>query len=128
MKKEFKKVIQISILVALACVFSLIDRLISNAILGLFPAVAAIVPSFKIGLANIVILFILYKYEIRYALTAVILKSVLLGFIYGSLVTFVIGFFGTVLSFSIMLFMVKIFKNTNLVVLISTVGGFFNVV
>ena len=128
MNKELKKVIQISILVACACIFSLIDRLISNAILSLMPGVAVIIPSFKIGLANIVILFIIYNYDFKYSFIAMLLKSILMGFIYGSLVTFIIGFSGTLLSFFVMFLLSRLLNKSKMLYFISICGGFFHIV
>lgn len=121
---KIKTITLLSVLVALSCGFSVMDRLISNFIIASIPFIAVITPTFKIGLANIVILFCLYRLPLKQAIVVTLLKSVLISFVYGSLVTFIIGFSGTAFSFIIMSFLKNILRKEKYVIFISSVGGF----
>ena len=122
-----KKYITIAILVALAVVLSLFDRYISTAILSMFPTVAVVFPYFKIGLANIVIMIIIYNYEFKSSFLAIILKSCILGlFALSGFVTFIIGFTGTILSYFSMYFLRKLSKSNKFMIFVSLVGGFMH--
>lgn len=120
-----KKYVIIAVLVALAVVLSLFDRTISTAILSMFPGVALVFPYFKIGLANIIILIIIYNYEFKSSLISVLLKSTILGlFATSGLVTFIIGFTGTILSYFAMYFLRKVNTSSKFMIFVSMVGGF----
>ena len=118
-----KKYTIIAVLVALAVVLSLFDRSISAAILSMFPGVALIFPYLKLGLANIVILIIIYNYEFKSSFISVILKSTILG-LFSGLVTFLIGFTGTILIYFTMYFLRKVNKSSKFMIFVSMVGGF----
>lgn len=120
-KEKTKKIIINSILVSLAVILSICDKLISQIA---FP----FLPTAKIGLANIIVIFSLYKYDFKDSLILVILKSVFVGLILGSVVTFVISFFSSLFSFFAMFIIKKLAKDKISCVGISTVGGFIHIV
>lgn len=124
---NLRKYILISIMVALACVLSIVDGLISKLVLSVTP-ILAMAPGFKIGLANIIILFLLYKYDFYWAGIAALLKSVIAGLIFGGLTSFLIGLTGTVLSFLGMWALKKFLRKDIFVVFISAIGGVLHVV
>ena len=124
-KKFFRNIIYISILISLSVVLSLFDRYISTAILNLFPYITFVFPYFKIGIANIVILIIIYNYEFKYSVVAVILKSCILAlFALSGLTTFIIGFTGTILSYFVMFILRKFNPKNRFMIFVSMVGGF----
>ena len=69
------KIVSVAILVALASVLSLFDRYISSAFLSMFPTVLLIFPYFKIGIANIIILVIIYNFDFKYSLYCSIISG-----------------------------------------------------
>lgn len=122
-----KIIVSMSILVALAAVLSIADRYISSTFLSAFPVVALIFPYFKIGIANIIVLIIIYNYQFRYSIVAVILKSIIVAlFSPTSLTTFIIGFSGTILSFFGMFFLKNISCKNTFMIFVSLVGGFMH--
>ena len=124
-KMFFRNIIYISILISLSVVLSLFDRYISMAILNLFPYITFVFPYFKIGIANIVILIIIYNYEFKYSVVAVILKSCILAlFALSGLTTFIIGFTGTILSYFVMFILRKFNPKNTFMIFVSMVGGF----
>ena len=124
-KKTLLKIVIISILVSLAVVLSLFDRYISLAIINMFPMISLVFPYFKIGIANIVIVIIIYNYDIKYSLVSVILKSSILAlFAISGFTTFIIGFTGTILSYISMYLLQKINKKSWFMIFVSMVGGF----
>lgn len=125
--KSIKKYVLLSILIALACVLSIVDTFISHALYGLTP-VLAMAPGFKIGLANIVILFIIYNYKFYWGILAVLLKSVIAGLIFAGPINFAIGITGAVLSFVCMYFLRKLLHKELFLVFISAVGGVVHVI
>ena len=118
-----KRITVLSLLIALACVISLFDKYISKFVINAIPMIGALAPGFKLGLANIVILYIIYNFKFVDSLIAVLLKSVVGGFIYGGLVNFFIGFLGTMLSFFAMYFLVQALRKPINLMFISVVGG-----
>ena len=124
-KKFFRNIIYISILISLSVVLSLFDRYISMAILNLFPYITFVFPYFKIGIANIVILIIIYNYEFKYSVVAVILKSCILAlFALSGVTTFIIGFTGTILSYFVMFILRKFNPKNTFMIFGRMVGGF----
>lgn len=122
-----KIIVSMSILVALAAVLSIVDRYISSTFLSAFPVVGLIFPYFKIGIANIIVLIIIYNYQFRYSIVAVILKSIIVAlFSPTSLTTFIIGFSGTILSFFGMFFLKNISCKNTFMIFVSLVGGFMH--
>jgi heptaprenyl diphosphate synthase len=88
------------------------------------PFLAYVIPAgFKIGLANVVILIIVLNFRFKDGLITVILKSTLVSFIFGSPITFAIGFTGTILSFLTMYGIKKLSKKDPDVVVTSLFGA-----
>lgn len=119
-KKTIKRVVTISILIALSVIFSYIDNLISN---GIFSGLRMIMPSFKIGLANLVIIIFIYRFTIKEGLISIILKSLLISLMFSGPTGFMIGFPGTLLSFIVMKFLKHLLKDEKYIMFVSAVGG-----
>ncbi len=118
--RQIKNIITISIFIALSVIFSYIDTIISQ---SLFSLIRGFVPSFKIGLANIVVLIFIYFYKVRDGLLAIILKSVLVSLLFSGTTGFMIGFPGTLLSFVVMTVLYRTLKNDKYLIFISVVGA-----
>lgn len=107
-----KKLTLLSISVALAMLLSFIESQIP-------PLVA--VPGVKIGLSNIVTVFLIYKLGIREAASVSIIRIVLSSLLFGSFVSLIYSLSGAVLSFVSMLAVKKIDRFSS--VGVSVVGG-----
>lgn len=64
----------------------------------LFPSV----PGIKMGLANIIIIFILYRKGTGYAVTVSLLRLILVGLLFGNAMTFIYSLVGATLSLAVM--------------------------
>ena len=82
--QKIKKIVILSVLISLACCLSYFDSYICSLI-----QVGAL--RYKIGLANIVIMVVLYNYSFKEGIIAVIIKSLIVGFLFGAsgIITFV---------------------------------------
>jgi len=110
-----KKLTSLSIAVALAMILSFVESLIP-------PLVA--VPGVKIGLSNIVTVFLLYSYGWREAGVVSFIRIVLSSILFGSFVSLLYSFSGALLSFLIMLALKK--ANLFSVIGVSVAGGVFH--
>lgn len=119
-KKQVNKIVTIAILIALSVVFSYFDSLISQAI---FALVRFIIPQFKLGLANVVIIIFVCCFKIREGFLAILLKSILVSLLFSGATGFMIGFPGTFLSFLVMTLLYRALKNEKYIVFISAIGG-----
>lgn len=112
----------ISALISLSVVLSLFDRQISQAIMAAIPALGMIVLNFKLGLANVVILIILYNYGFKYSFIAVALKVAILGLFNPSGLPMSFG--GSFLSFFVMYLLIRLLTKPKHIIFVSMVGGF----
>lgn len=118
-RKNTKKFITVAVLISLGVVLSLFDRLISQGILSLLPLFA---PHFKLGLANIIILLLLYNYGAGCTLLGVTLKVLILALFNSAGAPMSFG--GSYLSFFIMYLFFKLTKNIKYIIFVSAIGGF----
>lgn len=118
---QLRKIILIANLIAVSVIFSYFDKVISQTA---FP----FLPTAKIGLANIVILIGVYKFEFKETAIMVLLKVVLSNFLIGGVISFVISFFASFASFLFMVVFKKILKEFVSPVSISVIGGFIHIV
>ena len=121
-RKNTKKFITVAVLISLGVVLSLFDRLISQGILSLLPGFAMIAPNFKLGLANILILLLLYNYGPTLTLLGVTLKVLILALFNPNGAPMSFG--GSYLSFFVMYLLFKLTKNIKYIIFVSAVGGF----
>lgn len=91
-----KRLATVSVLVAVALVLSFVESRI--------PALVAI-PGIKVGLANIAVIFALYKLGIPYAVAISALRILLVSLLFGSAVSLLYSLSGALLSFCVMLLM-----------------------
>lgn len=88
-----KRLVTLSAVVALAMVLSYLERLLPE------PPI----PGIKLGLANIAVIFTLYKLGWREALAVSLLRVILLSMLFGTLVSFFYAVAGATVSFIVML-------------------------
>lgn len=107
-----KKLVTLAVTVAVAMILSFIESRI--------PAFVAI-PGVKVGLANIAVIFALYKMGWREAMAVSLVRVALVALLFGSVVSFAYSIAGAVLSLSLMILLRKTGVFTEIAV--SVVGG-----
>lgn len=93
---DTKKIITLSMLLAISVVLSIVESFI--------PLFSGIIVGVKLGLANIIIIFTLYKFGFKDALTLTILRVILVGILRTGLfsITFTFSITGAILSIIMM--------------------------
>lgn len=69
----------------------------------LLPPISAAVPGIKMGLANIAVIFVLYKFGARDAAAVSAIRLIAVALLFGSVMSFLYSFSGALLSFLVML-------------------------
>lgn len=95
---SIKKISFISIFTTLALIMSYIEMQIPNIIM---------IPGAKLGLANIVIVVVLYQYGLKESSLINLLRIVIINTIFGSIISFTYAFVGGFLSLLLMYFLKK---------------------
>lgn len=111
--KNPKKLIILSILTALSMVLSYIEMLL--------PPIYAAVPGIKIGLANIIIVFLIYKDSFKSAFLVSVVRVILVSLLFGNAVMLAYSLAGAVLSLCLMAILKRTNRFSNISV--SVVGG-----
>lgn len=109
---KVNKICVIGILISLSMIFSYVESLIN-----ILPAF----PGFKIGFANICVLFCLYKYSAKEAAAVLIIRVILMGLMFSSLASMLYSLSGALLAFLIMVFLKK--ASVFSIYAVSTAGG-----
>lgn len=115
---ELKKFTRLSMLLALSVVLNIVENMV--------PLFNGTIPGVKLGLANIVILFVLYTYTFKDALIISISRVFLVGILYSGV--FSIAFFfslGGAICSIIAMFLVKKFTKLSIVG-VSVTGSLFH--
>ena len=94
MNLKYKKMTVLALSVSLAMILSFVESLIP-------PLVA--IPGVKIGLANIVTVFLLYTLGIRAAGAVSLVRVLLSALLFGNLQSLIFAFSGALLSFAVMI-------------------------
>ena len=115
---DIRKTINFSMLLALSVVLSIFESLI--------PIINGSIPGLKLGFANIVILFILYRYKFKDAIYLSILRVILVALLRtGFGINFIFSLVGAILSVSAMF----IFKKLKFsIVTVSVMGSIFHII
>ena len=110
-----KQFTRLSLLLALSVVLNLIESVI--------PLFNGVIPGLKIGLANIVILFVLYEYSFKNTVYVALLRVIIVGILRTGLfsITFYFSLGGTLLSIIMMYLLKKLSKLS--IIGISIVGS-----
>ena len=112
MKNNTKKLTSLALMVSFALVLSYVESRI--------PAFVAI-PGVKVGLANIAVIFTLYKLGIKEAIMISLVRIVLISMLFGNPVSLIYSFAGSVLSLAVMFLLKKLTPLKEIAV--SVVGG-----
>ena len=99
MKKKNKNVAFIGLCTALAMILSYVEVLLPP----LFPAV----PGVKMGLANIVIIFLLYRKGVASALLVSLVRIILVSMLFSNMMAFLYSLAGAILSLAVMALLKK---------------------
>jgi len=83
------------------------------------------IPGFRIGLANIAILYLFYESRVR-AFFVMLMKVFLSAFLFGTGISFWFALFGGVFSFFVMILASKFFKDKITYIGLSVFGGVFH--
>ena len=115
---ELRKVTRLSMFLALAVVLNIVENVI--------PIFQGVVPGVKLGLTNIVILFVLYKYGFKEALSLSITRVILVGVLNTGLfsVAFFLSLSGALFSIIMMGLVKKLTKLS--IVGVSVIGSLFH--
>lgn len=119
-KYSIKNITTIAFFSALASIIGIIDKIITNSILPSIPGI-------KMGIANVVILSLIYNNSFKDVLIIVILKSIIVGLIYGNATTFIIGGAASFGSFIMMYICYKYLQNHLSIITVSIIGGFMHI-
>lgn len=116
MKNKAKRTAFIGVLTATALVLSYIEAIL--------PPIYSAVPGIKVGLPNIVIIFILYKLGSKEAFAVSLFRVVAVSVLFGNFMTLAYSTAGAVLSLGVMILL----KKTNMfsTVGVSIAGGVFH--
>lgn len=109
-----KKTVMVAIFAAIAVVLGVLEAMIP---------LAVSIPGAKLGLGNIMILTCLYFFTAKDALALVVVKTLLTAFILGTFSTFLFSFLGAMLSFIVMLAMLRLGKEQFSLAAVSVAGG-----
>ena len=107
-----KKLVALAVTVSVAMILSFVESRI--------PAFVAI-PGVKVGLANIAVIFALYKMGWREAIAVSVIRVLLVALLFGSVVSLAYSIAGAVISLSLMILLKKLGFFTE--VAVSVVGG-----
>lgn len=105
--QKTKKLTFLGLLAALSIVLSFVESLL--------PPIYAAVPGIKVGLANIVSVFLLYKFSFKDTVAVSLVRVLTVALLFGNLMTLAYSIVGAFLSITVM----ALLKKTNL---FSTVG------
>ena len=114
-KTNTKKLVTLALVASVAMVLSAIEMQI--------PAFTTI-PGVKVGLANIAVIFALYRLGAREAITVSLVRIFTLAMLFGNASTLIYSLAGAFLSFTVMILMKGFTKLTT--VSVSVAGGLFH--
>ncbi|MBO7304529.1 MAG: Gx transporter family protein [Clostridia bacterium] len=111
--KSVRRLVFLAVCTSVAMVLSYMELLL--------PPIFAAVPGIKIGLANVAILFVLYRYGVWYAAAVSAVRVVLVAILFGNPMTFAYSVAGAILSLTVMALLRATGKFSS--VGVSVVGG-----
>ncbi len=116
MNTKIKRITFIGLMASLAIVLSYLEFLI--------PPIFTQVPGIKMGLPNIVVIFMLYRFGLREAIGVSSVRLICTSLLFGSITAFLYGLLGAALSLTVMAILKKtdIFSSAG----VSVAGGIFH--
>ncbi len=116
MNQKTKKIAFLGLCTAVTLILSYVEALL--------PPLWAAVPGIKMGLPNIMILFLLYRFSWREAAAVSLVRLAAVAMLFGSVMTLAYSFAGAVLSLLVMALLKK--SNRFSMVGVSITGGVFH--
>ena len=114
--KQIHKLTLLSILTAVALILSYVEAVL--------PPIFASVPGIKIGLPNIIIIFVLYRMGASSAISVALVRITLSSLLFGNPISYLYSLAGALLSISVMILLKKM--NFLSSVGVSVAGGIFH--
>ena len=113
MRRHTQKLTLLGLLTAIALILSYVEALL--------PPIFVAVPGIKMGLPNIAIIFVLYRFGLKEAAAVSLVRLAAVALLFGSAMTLIYSLAGAVLSLALM----SLLKKSNLFSMIgvSIVGG-----
>ncbi len=113
MRRHTKKLTLLGLLTAIALILSYVEALL--------PPIFVAVPGIKMGLPNIAIIFVLYRFGLKEAAAVSLVRLAAVALLFGNTMTLIYSLAGAVLSLTLM----SLLKRSNLFSMIgvSIVGG-----
>jgi len=99
MKNQTKKVTFLGVMTTLAMILSYLELLL--------PPIWSAVPGIKVGLPNIIIIFLLYKLSFKDAVAVSFIRVCLTALLFGNVMSLVYSISGAVLSLAVMFILKK---------------------
>lgn len=115
-KQQIRKLTLLSVLTAAALILSYAESVL--------PPIFPTVPGIRVGLPNIVIIFVLYRMDVRSAISVSLVRIVIAALLFGSPISFVYSLAGAFLSLTVMALLKKF--NILSAVGVSVAGGIFH--
>ncbi len=94
MRNKTKKVALLGMLTAVALILSYLEAIL--------PPISSAVPGIKIGLPNLIIIFVLYKFSVKEAITVSLIRVFAVALLFGNVMTLAYSVSGAVLSILLM--------------------------
>ena len=113
MKEKTKKTAFLGVVTSVALVLSYLEAIL--------PPLYAAVPGVKVGLPNLVIIFILYKYSFKEAFSISLVRVFIVALLFGNVMTLAYSTAGAILSIIVMVLLKKTDKFST--VGVSIAGG-----
>ncbi|MBQ8862175.1 MAG: Gx transporter family protein [Clostridia bacterium] len=115
-QKKIKKIAFLGLLTAVAMLLSYVEALL--------PSPVAAVPGIKMGLPNVAIIFVLYRFGSKEAALVSAVRVIMVSLLFGNPMTFIYSIAGAMLSIVVMIVLKKLnFLST---VGVSVAGGVFH--
>lgn len=99
MRTKTRKIALLGVLTSVALVLSYLEAML--------PPISTAVPGIKMGLPNIIIIFVLYKFGIKEATTVSLIRVFIVSLLFGNVMTLAYSVAGAVLSILLMTIMIK---------------------
>lgn len=113
MRSKTKRIALLGVLTSVALVLSYLEAML--------PPISTAVPGIKMGLPNIIIIFLLYKFGLKEAVIVSIIRVFIVSLLFGNVMTLAYSIAGAVLSLALM----TLFKKLNFLsaIGVSIIGG-----
>ena len=99
MRTKTRKIALLGVLTSVALVLSYLEAML--------PPISTAVPGIKMGLPNIIIIFVLYKFGVKEATTVSLIRVFIVSLLFGNVMILAYSVAGAVLSILLMTIMIK---------------------